>query len=94
MRSNKKNIQNFLELLGNLHQTADEYERLGLKPIDLIKSTDASKEIEAFEAIEPDKYDFESMSWGEACNFIILYSDYYHEEFKKLRAIMQTKSLH
>lgn len=94
MRSNIKNIQNFLELLGNLHHTADEYERLGLKPIDLIKSTDASKEIEAFEAIEPDKYDFESMSWGEACNFIILYSDYYHEELKKLRAIMQTKSLH
>ena len=94
MRSNKKNIQNFLELLGNLHQTADEYERLGLKPIDLIKSTDASKEIEAFEAIEPDKYDFESMSWGEACNFIISFSDYYHGELKKLRAVMQTKPLH
>ena len=92
--NNNENIKYFLELLGNLHHTADEYERLGLKPIDLIKSTDASKEIEAFEAIEPEKYDFESMSWGEACNFIILYSDYYHEELKKLRAIMQTKSLH
>ena len=92
--TDQKKIKEFLTLLSNLHATADEYEKSGLTPIDLIKSTDAGHEVEGFKAIEPDKYDFENMTWGEACNFVILYSDYYYESLKKFRAPLKSKSIH
>ena len=92
--TDQREIKEFLTLLSNLHDTADEYEKSGLTPVDLIKSTDAGHEVEGFKAIEPDKYDFENMTWGEACNFIILYSDYYYESLKKFRVPLKSKSIH
>ena len=92
--TDQKKIKEFLTLLSNLHDTADEYEKSGLTPVDLIKSTDAGHEVEGFKAIEPGKYDFENMTWGEACNFIILYSDHYYESLKKFRAPLKSKSIH
>ena len=94
MKKQITKIEEIFEIINNLHIAADEYEKLGLTPIDLIKSTDAGEEIEGFIAIEPDKYNFETMTWGEACNFIILYSDYYYEKLKKFRAPPQSKSIH
>ena len=94
MNNQKNNINEFFELLGNLHYAADEYEKSGLKPIDLIRSTDAIKEIEIHESFGIKEYDLETMSWGEACHFILTYSDYYSEQLKKLRVQPLSKSLH
>ena len=94
MKDQKNNTEQMFELLSNLHIAADEYEKSGLKPVDLIRSTDALKEIDIHEAFGLEKYDFEGMSWGEACHFILTYSDYYIDELKKFRAPPQSKALH
>tara|TARA_B100001057_G_C22408839_1_gene778822 strand:- start:134 stop:418 length:285 start_codon:yes stop_codon:yes gene_type:complete len=94
MKNQYKNIEEVFKLLSNLHLAADEYEKSGLKPVDLIRSTDALKEIDVHEAFGIEKYDFEAMSWGEACHFILTYSDYYSDELKKFRAPPQSKLLH
>jgi hypothetical protein len=94
MNNPNKKINEFLELLGNLHYAADEFERSGLKPIDLIKSTDASKEAEIHDALGIKDYNFDQMTWGEACNFILNYSDYYSDNLKKLRIVPISKLHH
>ena len=94
MNKQEKNIEELFELIKNLHIIADEYERSGLKPIDLINSTDAHQELDFLDAMNTSKYDFSSMSWGEACNFILSYSEFYGERLKKFRASPQSKLLH
>jgi len=94
MKNPENKIQEIFEILGNLHLAADEYEKSGLKPVDLIRSTDALKMIDINEAFGIEKYDFEAMSWGEACHFILTYSDYYSDELKKFRVPPQSKLLH
>jgi|TARA_Y100000389_G_scaffold191002_1_gene216491 hypothetical protein len=85
MKRENNTFDEIVKLLNNIHSAAAEYERLGLKPIDLIRSTDASQEMDFHQNFETDKYEFESMSWGEACHFVLLHSDYYSDQLKKFR---------
>ena len=83
MNKQEKNIEELFELIKNLHIIAD-----------LINSTDAHQELDFLDAMNTSKYDFSSMSWGEACNFILSYSEFYGERLKKFRALPQSKLLH
>ena len=94
MKKDNNNFNEILELLNNIHATAGEYEKSGLKPIDLIRSTDASQEIEFCQTFEIEKYEFESMSWGEACHFILMYSEYYRDQLKKFKVDPISKLYH
>lgn len=94
MKNKKNNPEEIFEIIANLHHAAHEYESSGLKPIDLIKSTDAIQEIDIHEKLGIEQYNFYNMSWGEACHFIITYSEYYSDQLKKFRADPISNSLH
>ena len=81
MTSRKISTDEILSLIDALHESINEYERLGVSPIDYIMMTpELSRVIEAHNAIAPGKLDFDNLTWGNACQFVM----YHHEKYQKI----------
>ena len=72
---------NLIDFIINLHTAADFYEHSGFSPKDFIESSPAMQDkMQSY--IQKEMYDFDSMSWGAACSFIISHSEEYRETLK------------
>ena len=81
MTSRKISTDEILSLIDTLHESINEHERLGVSPIEYIMMTpELFRVIEAHKAIEPGKIDFDNLSWGNACQFVM----YHHEKYQKI----------
>ena len=79
-----KNIiktKDIVKLVNSLHDAADKYQRTGYTPTEFIKAIDSNldKEMDAYKAIDPGIYNFEEITWGEACSFILIHGDKYKD---------------
>ena len=96
--SKQKEINQILEVVSSIHLAADYYQNKGLSPLDFIISIPGlASEVEAYKAIDPKCFDFISMTWGAACQFIITHSEdhkYILKLFKDIDNYRESYILH
>lgn len=89
------NQNNILDFVKDLHSAADQFQRKGFKPKDLINIyVNANEEVEVLKGLDLDIVNFDTMTWGEVCNFIIKNESFYKDYLELLSNQQSTTSLH